>query len=93
MTPRSSTPLLQDGSNGLSIFGHSLVYPEGMLPEDFAHRLDLLKEATGLSWKRFAEVPGVDPKQALRWKGGTELCGGAMLSIVCLGGRSPEVST
>ena len=89
MTPRSSTPRLQNGSNGLSILGRSLVYQEGMLPEDFSHRLHLLKMATGLSWNRFAEALGVDPKQVLRWKRGTEPCGGAMLSIVGLAGQVP----
>ena len=89
MTTRSSTPRPRDGSQGLTILGRPLMYQEGMLPEDFVLRLHLLRNATGLSWNRFAEALGVDPKQVLRWKRGTEPCGGAMLSIVGLAAQVP----
>ena len=89
MTVSSCAPRLRDGSQGLTIRGLPLVYQEGILPDDFVRRLQLLKLATGFSWNAFAEALGVDPKQVLRWKCGTEPCGGAMLSIVGLSGQVP----
>ena len=54
----------------------------GVLPEDFAERLEQLEELSGLSWRGMAKVLGVDPKQLRMWRRkGVEPCGGAMLSI------------
>ena len=61
----------------------------GGLPGDFPQRLDRLRRATGLTWNGFADALGADRKQALRWKEGTEPCGGAMLSIVRLAAIVP----
>ena len=61
----------------------------GVLPEDFTERLEWLRRATGLTWNGFADALGVDRKQALRWKEGTEPCGGAMLSIIRLAAVVP----
>ena len=74
---------------GLTIHDHPFPYGSGVLPEDFARRLTLLKEASGLSWNGFAEALGVDPKQVLRWRHGAEPCGGAMLSLIALAARIP----
>ena len=50
----------------------------GVLPEDFAQRLERIKEASGLSWRGLAEALGVDPTQMHMWrKKGVESCGGA----------------
>ena len=93
----SSTPAM-DGSPpaGLSgggprrgMAGRTFFYGSGVLPDDFAERLDRLRRATGLTRNGFADALGVDRKQALRWKEGTEPCGGAMLSIVRLAGVVP----
>ena len=62
----------------------------GVLPEDFGHRLERLKEASGLSWRGLAKALGVDPKQLRLWrKRGVEPCGGAMLSICRFAARLP----
>ena len=53
----------------------------GILPDDFAQRLERLKEASGLSWRGLARALGSDPKQLARWRKGVEPCGGAMHSI------------
>ena len=61
-----------------------------LMPEDFTDRLTLLKEATGLSWEGLAACIGVDGRQMLKWRQGSEPCGGAMLSLVRLATRMPE---
>ena len=61
-----------------------------LLPENFADRLTVLKEITGLSWDGMAVCLGVDIKQLLRWRHGGTPNGGAMLSLVRLATRVPE---
>ena len=39
-------------------------------------------DAGGLTWNAFSDLLGVDPKQMLRWRDGTEPCGGAYRSLV-----------
>ncbi len=84
-----------DGSsrmNGLYTTGEegAQLMQSGVLPEDFGHRLERLKEASGLSWRGFAKALGVDPKQLRLWrKRGVEPCGGAMLSICRFAARLP----
>ena len=63
--------------------------PIGVLPRDFAQRLERLKEASGLSWRGLARALGVDPKQLARWRKGVEPCGGAMHSIHRFASRIP----
>ena len=63
--------------------------PSGVLPRDFAQRLERLKEASGLSWRALARALGVDPKQLLRWRKGVEPCGGAMHSLFRFANRIP----
>lgn len=60
-----------------------------LLPADFPARLGRLKESTGLSWEGLAVCLGVDSRQVLRWRQGTEPCGGAMLALVRLARRVP----
>ena len=48
----------------------------GCLPEDFAQRLERLKEASGLSWRGLGRALGVDPKRLGHWRRGVEPCGG-----------------
>ena len=62
---------------------------DGVLPEDFGRRLERLKEASGLSWRGFARVLGVDPKRLGQWRNGVEPCGGAMHSIHRFASRMP----
>ena len=42
----------------------------GVLPEDFARRLERLKEASGLSWRGLGRALGVDPKRLGHWRKG-----------------------
>ena len=66
-----------------------LFFGSGVYPDDFPARLDRLRQATGLTWTGFADALGVDRKQVLRWKEGTEPCGGAILSIMRLAAVVP----
>ena len=61
----------------------------GVLPEDFAQRLERLKEASGLSWRGLGRALGVDPKRLALWRRGVEPCGGAMHSIHRFAYRMP----
>ena len=61
----------------------------GVLPEDFAQRLERLKEASGLSWRGLGRALGVDPKRLANWRRGVEPCGGAMHSIHRFASRMP----
>ncbi len=72
-------PPYETGSFGIE--GRFALYDTGLFPEDFPERIRMLKEATGLTWNGFADALGVDPKQVLRWRHGTEPCGGALFSI------------
>ena len=83
-TTRSAAPRLSGYAGDLMIAGRPVPYETGELPEDFAQRLDQLKRSSGLTWDEFAEVLGVERKQALRWRRGTERCGGAFHSLVNL---------
>ena len=60
-----------------------------LMPDDFADRLTVLKEESGLSWEGLAVCLGVDERQVLRWRRGVEPCGGAMLALVRLAARVP----
>ena len=73
--PQLSLPRLPGDSDELTIGGRVVPYEIGELPEDFVARLHLLKKRTGLTWNGFADLLGVDRKQMLRWRRGTELVG------------------
>lgn len=64
------------------IAGRPVPYPSGELPDDFPDRLERLKRASGLSWDAFAEAAGVERKQLLRWRRGTEPSGSAYHALV-----------
>ena len=81
-TNRRTAPRLPLGGGGPVIAGRRVPYPSGELPEDFAERLDRLKRASGLSWDAFAEAVGVERKQVLRWRRGTEPSGSAYHALV-----------
>ncbi len=80
-TPRA-LPRLAFWGGGPVIAGRAVPYPSGELPEDFAQRLERLKQASGLSWDSFAEAIGVERKQVLRWRRGTEPSGSAYHGLV-----------
>ena len=82
MPVHSSAPRLRDDHDGRTIGGRSVPYEFGVLPDDFVECLHLFKERSGLTWSGLAEVLGVDIKQLLRWRDGTEPCGGAFRSLV-----------
>ena len=67
-------------------------FPPGvaLMPEDFAERLEAVRERTGLPWERMAACMGVDPRQLWRWRHGASPGGGAMLSLVRFATRVPE---
>ena len=81
-TTRRSAPRLPLWGGGPVIAGRPVPYPSGELPEDFAERLERLKQASGLSWERLAEAIGVERKQVLRWRRGTEPSGSAYHALV-----------
>ena len=60
-----------------------------LMPDDFPDRLAALKSATGLSWEGFSTCLGVDCRQVLRWRKGSEPCGGAMLALCRLAAAVP----
>ena len=60
-----------------------------MYPDDFGERLVHLKSATGLSWNRFAECIGIDPRQLQRWREGTVPGGQAMFALFLLASHIP----
>ena len=67
-----------------------LYQESGILPPDFAERIDRLKEASGLTWSGMAQELGVDRKQLRRWRRkGVEPCGGAMLALIRFARRVP----
>ena len=81
-TNRRASPRLPLRGGGPVIAGRHVPYPSGELPEDFPERLDRLKRASGLSWDAFAEAVGVERKQVLRWRRGTEPSGSAYHALV-----------
>lgn len=81
---RSAAPRLSSYAGDLMIAGRPVPCGTGELPGDFPDRLDRLKQSSGLTWDEFAEVLGVERKQALRWRRGTQPCGGAFHSLVNL---------
>ena len=89
MTNRNIEPRFQVYS-GITINGRPLPYQSGVLPEDFALRIERLKEASGLTWNGFALAIGVDRQQVRRWrKDGVEPSGGPMLSLFRFAAQMP----
>lgn len=73
-----------------SLVKRPAVLETGLLPEDFALRLVLLKESSGHTWNAFADALGVDPKIVLRWRRGSEPSGGPMHSLFRLSACIPH---
>ena len=71
------------------IAGRPFLFGSGVYPDDFPERLDRLRRACNFTWNGFADALGVDRKQVLRWKDGTEPCGGAIISIIRLAAVVP----
>ncbi len=80
MTNRENGPLFDGDGLPLDI--------EALL-RDFPRRLNLLKEASGLSWSGLARAIGVDRKQTRRWGRYAEPRGGSILSLFHFGSRIP----
>ncbi len=83
-TRHEAAPRLSHYAGGPVIGGQPVPFGNGALPPDFSVRLDRLKGASGLTWDAFAEALGADVKQVLRWRRGTEPCGGAHHALVKL---------
>lgn len=83
-----SAPRLPTYTGGPVIGGRPVPQGSGVLPGDFARRIELLKQASGLTWQGFSDAMGVELKQVLRWRNGTEPCGGA---YHCLVGLAPWI--
>lgn len=79
---RETVARLPRHAGGPVIAGRAVPCGSGRLPRDFPRRLDRLKQARGLTWDELAEALGVEPKQVLRWRRGTEPCGGAYHALV-----------
>ena len=77
----SSSHVHYDHEDGITIHGRPVPYLSSILPDDFGQRIEMLKDATGLTWTGFAQVIGADRRQVLRWREGTEPCGGAMRAL------------
>lgn len=89
MTNRNVEPRFQVYS-GITLDGRPLPYQSGVLPDDFALRIERLKEASGLTWNGFALAIGVDRQQVRRWrKQGVEPSGGPMLSLFRFAAQMP----
>ena len=83
-TSRRASPRLPRHGGRPVIAGRPVPCGRGALPEDFPDRIDRLKQASGLTWDGFAEALGVERKQVLRWRRGTEPCGSAYHALVQL---------
>lgn len=59
------------------------------LPEDFPAVLELVKEASGLTWDELANVLGVDPRQLQRWRSGTKPSGDGLYALMQLAAQIP----
>ncbi|MDE2967373.1 MAG: helix-turn-helix transcriptional regulator [Chloroflexota bacterium] len=51
-------------------------------PDDFPQRLERLREASGLTWRRLARELGVGVRSLYRWRTGTRPDAAHMLAIV-----------
>lgn len=60
-----------------------------LMPDDFARRLERLREASGLTWSGMARAVGVDYKQLRRWRKGVVPCGGSYHALVRFARRVP----
>ena len=89
MNNRNTRPRFDGHTDRITVGGRTLPTESGVLPDDFPEQLERLKEVSGLTWSGLAQALGVDQKQLLRWRKGTEPCGGAMHSIFRFASRMP----
>ena len=62
---------------------HSDCRPRGTgFPDDFPQRLERLRAASGLTWRRLARELGVSVRSLYRWRTGTRPDAAHMLAIV-----------
>jgi len=62
---------------------HSDYRPRGTeFPDDFPQRLERLRAASGLTWRRLARELGVGVRSLYRWRAGTRPDAAHMLAIV-----------
>lgn len=90
MKPIDLTPYLPSEHLLSSLVGRQAHLETGLLPEDFALRLEILKDTSGLSWNAFSDALGVAPKLVLRWRQGAEPSGGPMHSLFRLSACIPR---
>ena len=83
-TTMNSSPRLPAYPGTPLVRGRPVPFGSGVLPDDFVNRLVRLKHASGLTWDEFSEALGVELKQVLRWRRGTEPSGGAYHALVDL---------
>ena len=88
-TTTPSTPRLSIYAGDPIINGRLVPHGDGELPHDFKERVIRLKEAADITFDEFAELLGVEPKQAVRWTQGTKPSGGAYHSLVRLAAWIP----
>ena len=89
MTNISNDPSRLDGSLDLNPDDPQRRTYGGLLPKDFARRLERLKEASGLTWAGLAGKIGVDHKQMYRWRNGVEPSGGALHALYVFAATIP----
>ena len=53
---------------GIKIAGLVAPFQSGALPKDFPERLEMLREASELTWNDFADAAGIDRKRVHRWR-------------------------
>ncbi len=69
-----------------------LIIDDGLIPEDFTGRTDILKEATVLSWEVLVACLGVEPRHLQRWRKSTKSCGEGLSALILLAVRIPGES-
>ena len=62
------------------------IEPE-VFPEDFPDRLDRFRQAAGFSWRGLARELRVNARTVRRWKGGTRVGSGHLVSLFALAAR------
>ena len=68
----------------------TLDYRPRPFPENFGERLEQLKEMTGLSWQKFAELLSVTQRGLLKWRRGGLPSGAYLWAILELASGVPR---
>ena len=56
-------------------------------PADFAERLDRFRQAAGFTWRGLARELRVNPETVRRWKAGSRVGSGHLVSLLALAAR------